>query len=152
MQGHFLNRKILIRYFAAGLVSSGLQTALMAIKYRLHFLPNFRPYEAIQAQLLENFGYLLPTSWLWLFSFVNGALLIGALFGTLYSRLTKIPVWAKGLSIGFSAWVIVMTIVFPALDYGVFGIASGFGLEPALFALVMIITYSVAYGFAYERI
>lgn len=145
------SHNLVFKYVISGLASSALQTVLMALKYKFQLLPDFRPYESIQTHLAESIGYLIPTSWVWVLSFINGTVLIGGLFGILYSRLSNFPIWTRGLIIGFAGWFAIMTVVFPALGYGFFGLETGHGIRPAFIAIMMILTYSLVYSLVYER-
>jgi xanthosine utilization system XapX-like protein len=142
----------IVKYIWAGLASSLIQSMLMALKYKLAILPRVQPYEAIQAQLYINFGYLLPIPFIWLLSLVNGTLLIGIVFGLLFTRLPIKKVVTKSAFIGALIWLIVMAVIFPILNYDFFGAALDQSYATAFFAAVMIMSYSLIYGFVYNII
>jgi hypothetical protein len=143
---------VLRKIILSSLAGSALQSVLMFAKSWFGLLPYLQPYEAMQARLKDLFGTLLPGELVWTLSLINGALLIGGLFGLLYARLPMRHAMLKGLTLGLVSWALFLVTIFPLLGYGLFGLAMNHGAEPALFSFMMIVTYSVTYGYAYERL
>jgi len=49
----------------------------------------------------------------------------------------------KGLIFGALGWVAMGLLFFPALGRGLFALEAGLGTMPALFSLLMLLTYGV---------
>ena len=47
-------------------------------------------------------------------------------------------------------WIVMGVLFFPLLGRGFFANQAGLGVRPALFSLLMILTYSVTMGIAYS--
>ena len=58
----------------------------------------------------------------------------------------------KGLSFGVLCWTVMGLLFFPLPGLGVFATSIGLGLWPALFSLVMLLTYSVVMGVVYDAL
>ena len=72
---------------AAGLCGSAAHSGLMFLKYRMAWLPSFHPYEDMQQALSGLVGGSVPPAIPWALSFLNGAVVLGILFGRLYRFL-----------------------------------------------------------------
>jgi hypothetical protein len=115
-------------------------------------LPSFHPYEDLQQAL----GHLVGGSvhpWLpWALSFANGAVVLGILFGRLYRRLPGRSGAAKGFVFGVFGWIVMGLLFFPMLGRGLFAVQAGLGVLPALFSLLMLLTYGIIMGIAYAAL
>lgn len=85
-------------------------------------------------------------------SFLNGSLVVGALFGRLYRRLPGRNGAVKGLIFGLFGWMVMGLLFFPWLGLGVFALSVGLGIQPALFSLAMLLAYSVVMGMVYDAL
>jgi hypothetical protein len=137
---------------AAGLCGSAAHTGLMFLKSWMGWLPSFHPYEDLQQAL----GHLVGGSvhpWVpWALSFLNGAVVLGILFGRLYRLLPGRSGAAKGFVFGVFGWIAMGVLLFPMLGRGLFATEAGLGLLPALFSLLMLLTYGVIMGIAYSAL
>lgn len=88
----------------------------------------------------------------WVLSFVNGATVIGFIFGRIYLLLPGRNGATKGLIFGFLGWVMMGLLFFPYLGLGMFALQIGLGIAPALFSLAMLLTYSVVMGMVYAAL
>lgn len=135
---------------AAGLCGTAAHTLLMIFKSRTGLLPGFEPYEALQKTLsyltATDVHPLIP----WLFSFANGAVLLGIVFGRIYPRLPGSNGATKGVFFGIAGWLAMGLVFFPLIGLGWFGAGTGLGYQPALFMLAMLLAYSVVTGVAYD--
>ena len=138
------------RSMAAGACGSLAHSGLMLMKSWVGLLPAFHPYEDLQQALSELVGSAVPSFVPWALSFLNGALVLGLLFGRLYHLLPGEGGATKGLVFGAAAWIAMGVLVFPMLGQGLFASQLGLGLRPALFSLLMLLTYSIIMGMAYS--
>lgn len=136
----------------AGLCGSTAHSGLMFLKSRMGWLPSFHPYEDLQEVLSELVGRSVHPAVPWVLSFVNGALLLGFVFGHTYRLLPGRSGAAKGLVFGILGWIAMGTLFFPLLGRGLFATGLGLGLAPALFSLLMLLAYSVIMGIAYSAL
>lgn len=137
---------------AAGACGSLTHLSLMYFKTTAGLLPAFDPYAALQAKLALLAGRDVPWLLPWALSFVSGALPLGFLFGRFYSHLPGDSGIAKGFVFGLIGWLIMGLLFFPLLGLGFFGAAVGLGAWPALFSLVMLLTYSLVLGAVYAAL
>ena len=134
---------------AAGLCGSAAHSGLMFLKSWLGWLPAFHPYEDLQQALSHFVGSSVPAAIPWALSFLNGAIVLGILFGRSYRWLPGRSGAAKGLVFGVFGWIVMGVLLFPALGEGLFALRTGLGTSPALFSLAMLLTYGMIMGIAY---
>ena len=122
----------------------------MFLKSRMGLLPSFQPYEDLQRTLSQLVGSpvnpLIPRA----LSFLNGSILLGFLFGRIYRSLPGRSGAGKGFVFGLLGWIVMGVLFFPLFGRGFFASRAGLGIQPALFSLLMILTYSVIMGIAYS--
>jgi len=137
---------------AAGACGSLTHLSLMYFKTGTGLLSAFDPYAALQAKLGllagKDVHWLLP----WALSFVSGAIPLGFLFGRLYAQLPGGSGIAKGFVFGLIGWAVMGSLFFPLVGLGFFAAAAGLGAWPALFSLVMLLTYSLVLGAVYAAL
>jgi hypothetical protein len=133
----------------AGFCGSLAHTLLMYLKSRTGLFPAFEPYERFQAALSHLLGSQVHPVVPWALSFLNGATILSFGFGHLYSRLPGRSGVAKGLVFGVAGWLAMDLVFFPLIGLGPFAAGVGLGAEPALFALAMILAYSLVLGAVY---
>jgi hypothetical protein len=136
----------------AGLCGTLAHFLLMYMKSRAGLLPSFHPYQNLQTTLSDLIGRGVNPVVPWLLSFVNGSIIMGFLFGHLYRRLPGKTGAIKGMTAGVIGWTIMGLLFFPMIGLGFFGFQAGLGISPALFSLVMLLTYSVVMGVVYEAL
>lgn len=135
---------------AAGLCGSAAHTGLMFLKSRMGWLPSFHPYEDLQQALSHLVGGSVHPLVPWALSFLNGAVVLGILFGRTYRLLPGRSGAAKGFVFGFFGWLVMGMLFFPVLDRGLFATGAGLGMLPALFSLLMLLSYGIIMGIAYS--
>jgi hypothetical protein len=140
------------RSLAAGLCGSAAHSGLMFLKSGMGWLPSFHPYEDLQLRLSELVGGSVHPLLPWALSFLNGAVVLGILFGRIYRRLPGRGGAAKGFVFGAFGWLAMGVLFFPMLGQGLFATEAGLGMRPALFSLLMLLTYSVIMGIAYSAL
>ena len=136
----------------AGLCGSAAQASLMFLKSRMGWLPSFQPYHDLQQALSQLVGSSVHPLLPWALSFLNGAVLLGFLFGRTYRWLPGESGAAKGFVFGALGWMIMGLVFFPMLGRGLFATRAGLGFQPAIFSLLMVLTYSVIMGIAYATL
>jgi hypothetical protein len=136
----------------AGACGSAAHSLLMYAKRRTGVLPEFQPYEALQATLSHWLGADIDPLAPFVLSFVNGATVVGFMFGRVYRRLPGRSGATKGLVYGIAGWLAMSLLFFPLVGLGVFAAGVGLGAWPALFALAMLLTYSVVMGVIYAAL
>lgn len=136
----------------AGLSGTIAHSSLMYLKSRTGLLPTFQPYESFQIALSHLIGRDINPIIPWLLSFVNGATIIGFLFGRVYRLLPTKNGATKGLVFGLLGWAMVGLLFFPLLGLGLFATHIGLGVRPAIFSLAMLLTYSVVMGTVYASL
>jgi hypothetical protein len=137
---------------AAGLCGSAAHSGLMLLKARMGWLPSFHPYEDLQQMLSHLVGGSVHPLVPWALSFLNGAVVLGILFGRLYRWLPGRSGAAKGFVFGIIGWIAMGLLFFPMLDQGLFATHAGLGWRPALFSLLMLLSYGVILGIAYSAL
>jgi hypothetical protein len=135
---------------AAGLCGSAAHSLLMFAKARMGWLPSFHPYEDLQQMLSQLVGGSVHPLVPWALSFLNGAVVLGIVFGRVYRWLPGRSGAAKGVVFGIFGWIAMGLLFFPMLDQGLF--ASQAGWRPALFSLLMLLSYGVIMGIAYATL
>jgi hypothetical protein len=136
----------------AGLCGSAAHTGLMFLKSWLGLLPSFNPYQDLQQALNRLVGGSVDPLVPWALSFLNGAVVLGILFGRGYRLLPGRSGAVKGLVFGVFGWIAMGMLFFPILGRGLFATGAGLGLLPALFSLLMLLTYGIAMGVAYSAL
>jgi hypothetical protein len=147
-----MNASRIWKSVAAGLCGSAAHSGLMLLKSGMGWLPSFHPYEDLQLRLSEWVGGSVHPLLPWALSFLNGAVVLGILFGRLYRVLPGRSGAAKGFVFGIFGWIAMGLLFFPMLDQGLFATEAGLGIRPALFSLLMLLTYSVIMGIAYSAL
>ena len=117
----------------------------MYLKSRYGLLPEFQPYESLQAALSRITGGQVHPIVPWVLSFLNGSTILGFAFDRLSPRLPGRSGLAKGLAFGAAGWLAMGVVFFPLIGLGPFGL----GIQPALFSLAMILAYSLVLGAVY---
>ena len=133
----------------AGFGATTMHIALMTLKHRAGILPAFEPYADLQRLLSSMIGRPLEPALAWLISYVNGALILGFLFGRLYDRLPGAGAIAKGGVFGFAAWLVMGLGFFPLAGRGVFALALGLGVQPAALMFAMLMSYAIVMSLLY---
>jgi hypothetical protein len=136
----------------AGLCGSAAHAGLMFLKSWMGWLPSFHPYEDLQQALGEVVGGSVHPLIPWALSFLNGAVVLGMVFGRIYRWLPGRSGAAKGLVFGVLGWIAMGLLFFPMLGRGLFAIRVGLGPLPALFSLAMLLSYGVMMGIAYSAL
>ncbi|HWM83268.1 MAG TPA: DUF6789 family protein [Pseudolabrys sp.] len=137
------------RLLAAGLAGSLAHTALMALKSWAGWLPDFQPYQDVQAMLGALIGRSVHPLVPWVLSYFNGAVVLGFAFGRLYPWLPGRNGVAKGGVFGLGVWCVMGLLFFPAIGKGLFAAGTLHGLVPTLFTLAMVLAYALVLGGAY---
>ena len=141
--------ELVLKSFVAGICGSVAHSLLMYAKSATGLLATFQPYEDLQKLLAQIVGGNMPAWAPWALSFVNGAVVLGFLFGRVYRFLPFKTGVLKGVVFGFLCWVAMSLLFFPALGEGLFATKVGLGVKPALFSLAMLLTYSMTLGATY---
>jgi hypothetical protein len=136
----------------AGLCGSATHSLLMLAKAKLGILESFQPYQSLQMALIYWTGDYVHPAVPWLISYLNGSTLASFAFANLYGRLPGNSGPMKGFISGVLGWLVMDLIFFPLLGLGPFAKHIGLGLWPALFALLMMLTYSIVMGIVYGMI
>src|SRR5450755_1783576 len=145
-----MNANRIWKSLAAGLCGSAAHSGLMFLKSRMGWLPSFNPYEDLQHMLSHLVGGSVHPLVPWALSFLNGAVVFGILFGRTYRLLPGRSGAAKGFVFGVFGWVVMGVLFFPVLGRGLFATGAGLGMLPALFSLLMLLTYGMIMGIAYS--
>ena len=124
----------------------------MFIKSWLGLLPSFQPYEDLQRVLSHWVGSSVHPVIPWVLSFLNGAVVLGFLFGRTYGLLPGRNGAAKGFVFGVLGWIVMGVLFFPLLGRGLFASQAGLGVLSAFFSLLMLLTYSVIMGVVYSAL
>lgn len=141
-----------LRSVAAGLCGSAAHTILMTLKDWFGWLPAFRPYDGLQALLASVTGSAVPALVPWLLTYFNGAVVLGLIYGRIHRLLPGRSGVARGALFGIIVWCVMGLTFFPAIGMGLFASGTALGFQPTLFALAMVLVYSVTLGIAYARL
>ncbi|HTO64313.1 MAG TPA: DUF6789 family protein [Bradyrhizobium sp.] len=145
-----MNAAAVWRSIAAGFCGSLAHSGLMLLKSWMGWLPSFHPYEDLQEALSQLVGSSVHPAIPSALSLVNGALLLGTIFSYVYRLLQGRSGLGKGLVFGAFGWIAMGLFFFPLLGRGLFAAQVGLGPLPAIFSLLMILTYSMVMGAAYS--
>lgn len=137
---------------AAGFCGSLAHSGLMFLKSWSGVLPSFQPYDDLQHALSAWVGSAVHPVVPWALSFLNGAVVLGFLFGRTYRALPGRSGAAKGFVFGVLGWIAMGLLFFPLLGRGLFARELGLGVLPALFSLLMLLTYGMMMGIAYSAL
>jgi hypothetical protein len=140
--------KILLSLLA-GLGASTVHLILMELKQRTGILPAFDPYTDLQRMLSSFSSVALTAPWSWLLPYINGAMLLGFLFGQSFSHLPGRTAWARGVAFGLLAWLLLGLGLLPLAGSGIFAYKLALGIMPALLMLAMLTVYGVAVSLLY---
>jgi len=144
-----MNPRNLASSLLAGFGATTMHVALMTLKHRAGILPGFEPYADLQRLLSGLFGRPLEPALAWLLSYVNGALILGFVFGRLYARLPGASALAKGVLFGLAAWLAMGFGFFPLAGRGIFARSLGLGALPAALMLAMLMSYAIVMSLLY---
>ena len=133
----------------AGFGATTVHLALMEIKHRFGILPGFEPYEDLQRLLWSLTVQLMEPPLSWLLSYVNGALILGFVFGQIYVYLPGRTAVAKGAVFGFVAWLLMNFGLLPLIGRGIFALELGLGALPTTLMLGMLMIYSITMSLLY---
>ncbi len=136
----------------AGLCGSAAHSGLMLLKNRMGLLESFQPYEDLQRALSQLAGSSVHPLIPWALSFLNGSVLLGFVFARTYRALPGRSGVVKGFLFGVLGWIVMGLLFFPAPGEGLFATQAGLGFQPALFSLLMLLTYSVVMGITYSTL
>lgn len=136
----------------AGLCGSAAHSGLMFLKSQMGWLASFQPYQDLQRALSQLVGSSVDPLVPWALSFLNGSVLLGFLFGRAYRWLPGESGAGKGFVFGLLGWIVMGVVFFPMLGRGLFATEAGLGFQPALFSLLMIMSYSVIMGITYSAL
>lgn len=142
----------LLKSLISGFCGSVAHSCLMYLKSTAGLLPSFQPYDDLQRLMSHLVGSHVPPSVPWVLSFVNGAVVLGFLFGRLYRQLPGRSGAVKGVAFGSLSWVAMGLVFFPLLGQGFFAAGVGLGFQPAAFSLAMLLMYSVTMGTTYAAL
>jgi Family of unknown function (DUF6789) len=147
-----MNPNRIWKSLAAGLCGSAAHSGLMFLKSSTGWLPSFHPYEDLQQALAGLIGGSVHPLIPWALSFMNGAVVLGILFGRIYRRLPGRGGAVKGFVFGVFGWLLMGVLFYPMLGRGLFATQTGLGLRPALFSLLMLLSYGIVMGIAYSAL
>ena len=133
----------------AGFGATTVHIALMAIKHRAGILPGFEPYEDLQRLLSSTTALAVEPPLSWLLPYINGALILGFVFGQLFVHLPGRTAVAKGAAFGFVAWLVMGFGLLPLAGDGMFGRALGLGVLPAALMFAMLMIYAIVMSLLY---
>jgi hypothetical protein len=139
----------LLSSFLAGAGATLVHVALMAAKHRAGILPGFEPYDDLQRLLASASGWSLDSPWPWLLPYVNGALVLGFVFGRLFAYLPGRTPITKGAAFGLAAWLAMGLGFFPLAGRGLFAAKLGLGGWPAAVTLAMLMIYAIVMSLLY---
>jgi len=139
----------IISSLLAGLGASTVHIALMAVKHRAGLLPGFEPYEDLQRLLSSMTALSLESPYSWLLPYINGALILGFVFGRLFTHLPGSTAIVKGGAFGFVAWLAMGLAILPLAGRGVFARELGLGVQPAALMFAMLMTYAIVMSLLY---
>jgi hypothetical protein len=133
----------------AGLGATTVHVVLMAIKHRAGILPGFEPYDDLHRLLSPITPQAFEPPLSWLIPDINGALILGFIFGQLFVYLPGRTAVVKGAAFGFVAWLTLGLGFFPLTGHGVFARGLGLGALPALLMFAMLMVYAVVMSLLY---
>jgi hypothetical protein len=129
------------RGLGAGLAATVVLSLLMVMKQAMGLMPQLNPV----AMLTQMLGAHTPAAG-WIAHFVIGAVIWGAVFSWLDSKLPYAH-WVSGILFATGAWLMMMIIVMPMAGMGLFGLQLG--VTAPIATLVMHWIYGAILGGVY---
>ncbi len=133
----------------AGFGATTVHIALMEIKHRAGILPEFEPYEDLQRLLSSMMARSFEPPLSWLLPYINGAFILGFVFGQLFVHLPGRTAVVKGAAFGFVAWLVMGFGLLPLTGRGIFARELGLGGLPASLMLAMLMIYAIVMSLLY---
>jgi hypothetical protein len=133
----------------AGFGATTVHIALMAIKHGAEILPQFEPYEDLQRLLSSITARPLESPLTWLIPYINGALVLGFVFGRLFVHLPGRTAITKGAAFGLAVWLVMGLGLLPLAGRGVFARDLGLGGLPAALMFAMLMIYAIVMSLLY---
>ncbi len=133
----------------AGIGASMVHIALMEIKHRTGILPGFEPYQDLQRLLSSMTVRAFEPPLSWLLPYINGALILGFVFGQLFVYLPGRTAVVKGAVFGSVAWLVLGFGLLPLSGSGIFAHDLGLGVLPATLMLAMLMIYAIVMSLLY---
>lgn len=124
----------------------------MTVKHRAGILPGFEPYDDMQRLLSSVSDWSFEPPWSWLLPYINGALVLGFVFGRLFAHLPGRTAIVKGAAFGVAAWLAMGLGFFPLAGRGIFAYRLGLGAWPAALTLAMLMLYAIVMSLLYARL
>ncbi len=148
MRGSLVSQSGIVSSILAGSGATVVHMLLMEIKHRAGILPSFEPYDDMQRLLNSATADALQVP-SWLLAYVNGALVLGFVFGKSFPYLPgRTPVF-RGAIFGFAAWLVMNFVMLPVAGRGVFAWKLGLSAWPAALMLAMLLIYAVTMSVLY---
>ena len=139
----------IISSLLAGLGATAVHIVLMQIKHRAGILPEFEPYADLQRLLSSMTALSFEPPLSWLLPYINGALILGFVFGQLFAHLPGRSAVAKGAAFGVVAWLVMGFGLLPLTGSGIFARELGLGGLPAALTLAMLMIYAIVMSLLY---
>jgi len=133
----------------AGAGATTVHIALMEIKHRAGILPEFEPYDDVQRMLASVTAQSFEPPLSLLLPYLNGALILGFVFGRLFVHLPGRTALVKGAAFGFVAWLVMGFGLLPLTGEGLFARGLGLGALPAALMLAMLMIYAIVMSLLY---
>ncbi len=111
----------ILKGVTAGFVATVVLSPLLIVKKMTGLMTGELDVIALVTQILGGSTMAIG----WLAHFMIGTLVWGGLFALLEPRLPGRRAWIRGVIFGIGAWLIMMLVVMPAGDAGLFGIRLG---------------------------
>ena len=102
--------------------------------------------------MVEWIGRDVPSLVPWLISYLNGSTVVSFVYGQLHPHLPGSSGAVRGAVYGLACWVVMQLVFFPLVGVGLFAAGAGLGIRPALFSLLMLLTYSITLGIVYASL
>ncbi len=134
----------------AGFIATLVLSAMMILKTLSGVLPQLDVIRMLNGMMSVPLTLLNATLLLgWIAHVAIGSVAWGITFAVIQDRMPDWRGWAKGITFGVGAWLVMMLVVMPMGGAGLFGM--NIGLIVPVMTMGLHVVYGAVLGIAFER-
>ena len=133
----------------SGFVATVVLSLLMIMKAKMGLMPDLNAIKMMSGMAHKMLGLPNMMAIGWMMHFVIGTVLWGYLYSVIHNAFTGSSV-IKGLVLGVVAWLLMMVMVMPMAEAGLFGLSLGM-MAPVM-TLMLHMVYGAVIGFVFDKV
>lgn len=130
----------------AGLLATIVLSLLMVMKNMIGIMPDID----IIAMLAMKMGGDMAIGWM--IHFMIGAIGYGLAFTFIFSQINFGNLIVRGMLLGTLGWLMMMLVLMPMMNAGVFGLNMPSGMMAPLATLMLHLTFGAVLGYVYCKL